>query len=282
MKKIKIKVPAKINLTLDVLGEKDGYHEIESLVASIDLYDTIIVKPRKENVISVNFREIPQGLNGKKSNAHLAAEMFKKEFGVGGADIIIEREIPVAAGLGGSSADIAGVLKGLCRFFGVNRDVKFIADSLGSDVSYMLNGGFAVMKGRGEKVEFIQNVKRTFYLVIVLGSRGVSAGESYKGFDDLGKKTVKSTPIALKLLREDDSDNFLKVLKNDLYLSSAAILPEIQSTAERLGEYGTALMTGSGSAVYGIYKTKKERDSAYKILRLFYGDRLLKAQTVKY
>ena len=280
MKKIKIKIPAKINLTLDVLGEKDGYHEIESLVASIDIYDTVIVKPRKENVISINFSGVPIGLNGKKSNAYFAAEMFKKEFGVGGADINISRDIPVAAGLGGSSADIAGVLKGLSRFFGVNRDVKFIADSLGSDVSYMLNGGFAVMKGRGEKVEFIQNVKRTFYLVIVLGSRGVSAGESYKGFDKLGKKTVKITPIALKLLQEDDADNFLKVLKNDLYLSSAAILPEIQNTAERLGEYGKALMTGSGSAVYGIYKTKKERDSAYEFLRIFYGDRILKAQTV--
>ena len=119
-----------------------------------------------------------------------------------------------------------------------------------------------------------------FYLVIVLGSRGVSAGESYKGFDKLGKKTVKITPIALKLLQEDDADNFLKVLKNDLYLSSAAIVPEIQNTAERLGEYGKALMTGSGSAVYGIYKTKKERDSAYEFLRIFYGDRILKAQTV--
>ena len=280
MRKIKIKVPAKINLTLDVLGEKDGYHEIESLVASVDLYDTVIIKPRKENVISVNFREMPKGLNGKKSNAHLAAEMFKREFGVGGADIFIERNIPVASGLGGSSADIAGVLKGLGRFFGVSRDVKFIADSLGSDVSYMLKGGFAVMKGRGEKVEFIEGIKRTFYLLIVLGSQGVSTGESYNGYDELGKTYAKITPVALKLLQEDDTDNFLKVLKNDLYPSSAKILHEIQDTMGRLKEYGTALMTGSGSAVYGIYKTKKERDSAYKILHLFYGDKILKAQTV--
>ena len=280
MRKIKIKIPAKVNLTLDVSGIKDGYHEIESLVASIDLYDTVIIKPRKENVITVNFSGVPIGLNTKKSNAHLAAEMFKKEFGVGGADITIKRDIPVAAGLGGSSADIAGVLKGLCKFFGVNRDVTFIANNLGSDVSYMLNGGYAVMKGRGEKVEYIQGVKRTFYLLIVVGSKGVSAGESYTGYDKLDKKPDKITPVALKLLQDDDVDNFLKVLKNDLYLSSSEILPEIRDTAERLSEYGTALMTGSGSAVYGIYKTKKERDSAYDFLRIFYGDRLLKAQTI--
>lgn len=280
MRKIKIKIPAKVNLTLDVSGIKDGYHEIESLVASIDLYDTVIIKPRKENVITVNFSGVPIGLNAKKSNAHLAAEMFKKEFGVGGADITIKRDIPVAAGLGGSSADIAGVLKGLSKFFGVNRDVTFIANNLGSDVSYMLNGGYAVMKGRGEKVEYIQGVKRTFYLLIVVGSKGVSTGESYTGYDKLDKKPDKITPVALKLLQDDDVDNFLKVLKNDLYLSSSEILPEIRDTAERLSEYGTALMTGSGSAVYGIYKTKKERDSAYDFLRIFYGDRLLKAQTV--
>lgn len=280
MRKIKIKIPAKINLTLDVLGVKDGYHEIESLVASISIYDTITVRPRKENVISINFEGIPIGVNGKKSNAYLAAEMFKKEFGTGGADIYINRNIPVAAGLGGSSADIAGVLKGLSRFFGVKRDLNFIADSLGSDVSYMLSGGFAVMKGRGEQVEFITDIKRTFYLLIVLGTQGVSTGESYKGYDKLGKTFALSTPLALKLLKAGDADNFLKALKNDLYLSSAEILPEIQDTAERLKEYGTAVMTGSGSAVYGIYKTKKERDSAYKILRLFYGDRLLKAQTL--
>ena len=281
MRKVKIKVPAKINLTLDILGIKDGYHEIQSLVASIDVYDTVIIKPRKENVITVNFCGIPIGVNGKKSNAYLAAEMFKKEFGVGGADITIKRDIPVAAGLGGSSADIAGVLKGLGKFFGVKRDLNFIADSLGSDVSYMLRGGYAVMKGRGEKVEFIKDVKRTFYLLVVVGSKGVSTGESYKGYDKLGKVSSISTPLALKLLKEDDADNFLKVLKNDLYCSSAEILPEIKDTVERLSEYGTAVMTGSGSAVYGIYKTKRERDSAYKYLRLFYGDRLLKAKTIK-
>ena len=280
MKKIKVKVPAKINLTLDVLGQKDGYHEIESLVASIDIFDTVTIRPRKENVITLNFKGVPTGVSGTKSNAYRAAETFKKEFGTFGADIVIERDIPVAAGLGGSSADIAGVLNGLGRFFDVKRDLNFIADNLGSDVSYMLKGGFAVMKGRGEKVEFIKGIKRTFYILIVLGSKGVSTGDSYNGFDKLGKAYTHNTPIAVKFLRDDDAENLFTTLKNDLYESSAKILPEITETVERLSEHGKALMTGSGSAVYGIYKTKKERDSAYKYLRIFYGDRLIKAQTV--
>lgn len=280
MRKVKVKVPAKINLTLDILGAKDGYHVIESLVASVDIYDVITIKPRKENVISVSFGGIPIGLNGKKSNAYLAAEMFRKEFGTGGADIYIERNIPVAAGLGGSSADIAGVLNAMGRFYDVKRDFGYIANNLGSDVAYMLHGGYAVMKGRGDKVEFIDDVKRTFYIIIVLGSAGVAAGESYKGYDKIGKTYAHNTPIALRLLKEDDVQNFFHTLKNDLYESSGEILPEIKETAERLKDFGAAVMTGSGSAVYGIYETKKERDRAYKALFAEYGERLIKTRTV--
>ncbi|MBO4252279.1 MAG: 4-(cytidine 5'-diphospho)-2-C-methyl-D-erythritol kinase [Clostridia bacterium] len=280
MKKIKIKVPAKINLTLDILGAENGYHEIESLVASIDIYDTVTIRKRKESAITINFRGVPIGISGNKSNAYIAAEKFKKEFGTLGADIVIERNIPVAAGLGGSSADVAGVLNGLGKLFDIKRDLNFIADTLGSDTSYMLKGGYAVMKGRGERVEFIGGVKSTFYLLIAIGSRGVSTGESYGGYDKLKKNHKRATDIALKLLTEGDADNFLTTLKNDLYESSASILPEIRETVERLKEFGAAVMTGSGSTVYGIYKTKKERDEAYKFLRIFYGDKLLKAQTL--
>lgn len=280
MKKVKVKIPAKINLTLDIEGAKDGYHLIESLVASVDVYDTVTVKARKENVISLTFGGVRVGVREKNSGAYFAAEKFRREFGGGGADIRIEREIPVAAGLGSSSADIAGVLLALAKLYGINRDLTYIANALGSDVSYMLKGGFAVMKGRGEKVESVGGVKRAFYLVIVTATGGVSTAESYKGFDRIGKLYPKNTSAAVSLLKEDDAENLFKVLKNDLYESSASILPEIQETVSRLKQYGAALMTGSGSAVYGIYKTKKERDYAYKSLYKDYGERLIKAKTI--
>ena len=280
MKKVKVKIPAKINLTLDIEGVKDGYHLLESLVASIDLYDTVTVKARKENFIGISFGGVKIGVKEKNSNAYYAAEKFRKEFSGGGAEIHLERNIPVAAGLGGSSADIAGVLVAMAKLYGVNRDLTAIASELGSDVAYMLKGGFAVMKGRGEKVESVEGVKRRFYILIVKGKGGVSTADSYNGFDELGKLYPKNTSAAVKLLKEDDADNFFAVLKNDLYESSALILPEIKETVERLSNYGAAVMTGSGSAVYGIYKTKKERDKVYKALFSDYGERLIKTKTL--
>ena len=280
MKKAKVKIPAKINLTLDIQGVLDGYHILESLVASIDLFDEISVKPRKDDIISVRFCGIPVGVKSNESNAYFAADKFRKEFATGGVDVIIDRRIPVAAGLGGSSADIAGVLSAMKKLYKIKRDITFIANSMGSDVAYMLKGGYAVMKGRGDKVESVTGIKRNFYLLIITNAKGVSSAESYKGYDKIGKMYPKNTSAAVSLLKEDDADNFFSVLKNDLYESSALILPEIKTTVERLKKYGTALMTGSGSAVYGIYKTEKERDRAYKTLRREYGKRLIKAKTL--
>ncbi len=280
MKKVKVKTPAKINLTLDITGAKNGYHVIESLVASIDVFDVIRVKKRKDNYIGVSFSGLPSGVADEKSNAYLAAKAFVKEFGTGGAEITIERHIPAAAGLGGSSADIAGVLAAMGKLYRINRDLSYIANGLGSDVAYMLKCGYAVIKDRGEIVESVSGVKNMFYILIVAGSQGVSTSESYKGYDKIGKSYRRRTAAAVNFLREDDCENFFKVLKNDLYFSSARILPEIKGTLARLKKFGAAVMTGSGSAVYGIYKTKRARDKVYKALLSDYGDRLIKAKTL--
>ena len=280
MKKATVKIPAKINLTLDIEGVKNGYHVLSSLVVSVDIYDKITVRPRKEDVISISFCGLPVGVNGKNSNAYFAADKFRREFSTGGVDICVERNIPAGAGLGGSSADMAGVLSAMKRLFDVKRDVYYIAENLGSDVVYMMNGGCAVMKDRGEIIEPISGVKRRLYFIIVTGTAGVSTGECYRGFDKQGKIYIRNTPIAVKLLQEDDPDNLFKVIKNDLYESAKTILPEIETTLERLKQFGEACMTGSGSAVYAVFKDKKKRDKAYKALLPEFGARLLKAQTV--
>lgn len=279
MKKITIKIPAKINLTLDVLGIKNGYHEISSLVVSLDIYDVVTVRKRKEDAISLDFSGAPIYCETKKSNAYFAAEAFKKEFSVGGVAITIKRSIPVAAGLGGSSADIAGVLCGMKKLFGINKDLGFIAEKLGSDVNYMMQGGYAVISDRGEIVTPV-DAKRKIYAVILLGSKGVSAGESYKRYDKLGKVYAKSTDVAVGFLKNDDGENFFKVLKNDLTAGSAEVLPEINYSLGVLKDFGTALMTGSGSAVYAVFLQKAKRDKAYKKLKQVFGIRVLKAETV--
>lgn len=280
MKKVKVKIPAKLNLTLDVLGEKDGYHEIESLVASVNVYDTITVRQRRENIVSITFKGEPINLPPMNSSAYFAAQEFKKEFSGDGVDITIERSIPASAGLGGSSADIAGVLVALKKFYGISESAEHIANKLGSDVAYMMRGGFAVMKNRGEQVEFLEDVKMKLYVIILKGTKGVSTGECYKKFDQLGKKFHKNTPIATRFLQDNDAKNLFGTFKNDLYESAKLILPEIEKNLISLKVFGTALMTGSGSATFAAFKTKKERDKAFKKLFLVFGDRVIKAETV--
>ncbi len=278
--KVKIKIPAKINLTLDVLGVKDGYHKISSLVASVNLYDAISLSARKDNEVNISFRGLPVGIGEKDSLAFKAAKLFMDEFSVSGADIEITRAIPAGGGLGGSSADVAGVLLGMKKLYGVSRDMDNLAARLGSDTAYMLKGGYAVLKGRGEKIRSLPEIKKKFYLLIIACDKGVSSGECYAEFDRQGKKYPQRTGGAARLLAEGDTENFLKTLKNDLYLPACEFVPEIRDNVNALILYGAACMTGSGSAVYGIYPDKKTQNQVYKKLYPVYGKRLIKAKTI--
>ena len=199
---------------------------------------------------------------------------------VKGADIEITRSIPAGGGLGGSSADVAGVLLGMKKLYGVSRDMDNLASRLGSDTAYMLKGGYAVLKGRGEKIRSLPEIKKKFYLLIIACDKGVSSGECYAEFDRQGKKYPQRTGGAARLLAEGDTENFLKTLKNDLYLPACEFVPEIRDNVNALILYGAACMTGSGSAVYGIYPDKKTQNQVYKKLYPVYGKRLIKAKTI--
>ena len=152
---VKIKSYAKINLTLEILGVEGGYHLLDSLVASVDMFDLIVLKKRKDKLSRVVMKGMgSESIPPEKNVALKAAELFSETFSKGGAEITVYKNIPIGAGLGGSSADAAGVLNGMAKLYGVEdrEKLKALADSLGSDTGYMLSGGFARMQGRGEKV----------------------------------------------------------------------------------------------------------------------------------
>ena len=280
--KVKVKIPAKINLTLDITGFKGGYHTLNSLVASVNIYDAIRLSKRNDGAVNVTFSGLPSGVSGENSLAKKAAELFMNEFSTTGADIEINRGIPAGGGLGGSSADAAGVLLGMSRLYGVRRDMSALANMLGSDTAYMLCGGYAVLKGRGEKIAPVSAAGKRLYLLFITEEKGVSSAECYKTYDLRGEKFLSSTEGAARLFKEGDAENFFKTLKNDLYPAAAEIFPEVEKNLEALKRYGSAVMTGSGSAVYGIYKTRRERNAVYKKLLPEYGKKLLKAHTVRF
>lgn len=281
MRKTVIKAPAKINLTLDVLGVENNYHQIETLVSTIDLYDKITITPRKDSHINLVMKGLAVDCPITENNAYKAGKLYMDKVSSTGADIVIEKNIPCGAGLGGSSADISGVLNGMQKAYKKDADLLELANALGSDSGYLLGGGYAILSGRGEKITKT-DIDKKLYLIIITEDKPVSSRASYKTFDKLGKNYKPCTKKAEKALKENDFEKFCSVIKNDLYNASCQIVENIKVNLENLGKAGAMarVMTGSGSAVIGIFNDKKQRDKAYKKLLPLYETRLIKAQTV--
>ena len=279
MKSLKINAPAKVNFTLDVAQGQNGFHDISSLVNTISLCDVIKVKKRKDDKIILKCKGVNPECDVQNNNAYKTAKEFVGEFATGGATITLKKKIPVGGGLGGSSADVAGVLNALKALYGVEKDLSYIANRLGSDTAYMLNGGWAVIQGRGEIITPV-DARAKFYLVMLTCDCGVGAGACYKKFDELGIVSSPTTSLAVDSLKKGDMPTFYSCLKNDLYLPAKTFASEIESNLEFLKVFAPAVMTGSGSVTVALFTDKKLRNSAYKKLRKIYGKKVLKAQTV--
>ena len=150
---IEIEAHAKVNLTLEVLGKRDdGFHDIVSIMQTIDLHDTVTLKAADGLTLACD----DPGLDGDDNLAIIAARKLRDVAGVNlGAEIHLEKRIPVASGLGGGSSDAAAALTGLNQLWGLDIDLaalEKIAVEIGSDVPYFLSGGTALVQGRGEHV----------------------------------------------------------------------------------------------------------------------------------
>ncbi len=255
----KVKTYAKINLTLNICGASDGFHDIESLVASIDLCDTVILSPRKDDKIILKMRGSGEDIPTEKNNAYKAAKFFSETFKTGGADIEIIKRIPLAGGLGGSSADAAGVLNAMKKAYEIDEDVKPLADKLGSDTGYMLSGGFAVISGRGERVKKIETDLK-LHLVLIYGKSGVNTADCYKEFDLSGASGILSdNEAAENALKTADLNLLCGEVNNALYLPATRLNGEVKDNLDEMRSLSplTSGMTGSGSTVFGIFETEE-------------------------
>ncbi len=165
---ITIDAHAKLNLTLEVMGKReDGYHEVVSIMQTLELADTLTICPADTLALTCSLPE----LDGPGNLAFSAAELLRSETGVSdGAAIHIEKRIPVAAGLGGGSADAAATLVGLNRLWGLglsNDRLRRIGANLGSDVPFLIEGGTATAIGRGERVRHIPMPKLPWIVIAV-------------------------------------------------------------------------------------------------------------------
>ncbi len=264
MKTVKVKSYAKVNLTLEIVGTEGGYHLLDSLVASVNLYDTLVLKKRKDKLCSIFMKGLGTDISPEENNALKAGEAFAKAFGTTGADITVYKNIPIGAGLGGSSADIAGVLNGMAKLYGVEDTEKLslLADSLGSDVRYMLQGGFARMQGRGERVTPLP-IKERLWLLLICPKTGVSTKDCYRKYDEQAALQTKngrsSTESCIDALLKGDQNEGGRYLTNDLFTPAAALCEDVASAYEAAKGFSPlgASMTGSGSAVFALFETKE-------------------------
>jgi 4-diphosphocytidyl-2-C-methyl-D-erythritol kinase len=277
---VREKVPAKINLTLDVLGVEGKFHKIESLVASIDIYDAITLLKRNDRRVTLKTFGLPIGCSMHDNNAVKAAQLFIKTFSTKGVNIIINKRIPVGGGLGGSSADIAAVLRGMKKLYNVDCDLKPLADQLGSDATYMLDGGYAIIRGRGTEVERIE-VKHPLNLLVISSQGEISAKTCYGKYDELGVVSQPCTADAVKLLKSGKVKDLGAIMKNDLQ-PAAESLVDIRLAKLALEEVGAikASVSGSGPTVFGVFKNREQRDQAFKRLSPLFRSRVIKANTI--
>lgn len=257
---LRLNAHAKINLTLDVLSRRpDGYHEVEMIMQSIALHDTLEMELDKEIVLTVSGIRVTAG----QDNLVLrAARLLQQQAGPeAGARIHLHKEIPVAAGLAGGSTDAAAALRGLNRLWNLglgNEQLVKLAAQLGADVSFCLTGGTAVARGIGEILTPLPPVP-AFGVVLVKPAFEVSTAAVYRGLDlaDLGRRP--DTPAMVGALQKGDLDLVARNLCNVLESVTLKLHPELQTIKKRLQEAGCrgVLMSGSGPTVFGLTADQK-------------------------
>ncbi len=274
---MKIRAPAKINLRLRVVGKrKDGYHLIDTIVVPVSLYDEIeITKKRTHGAGEMNSKHLevtcdhPLVPGGEKNLAYQAASTLLKHKEIReSVHIHISKRIPVGAGLGGGSSDAAAVLVGLNRLLGLDYSLKKlekIALSLGADVPFFIKRVPARARGVGERLTPIRGFS-PFWLVIAYPGFPVSTAWVYGNLRPKLTKSSVNTSI-ISLLRSPDK--IRRLLVNDLETVTASRYPKIGLLKEKLIRAGAAgaLMSGSGSSVFGVFDSRRRAEQALRRLR---------------
>lgn len=269
-----IEARGKINWSLDILGMRDdGYHIMDMLMQPVTLADTITLKLSEDLTLSTDGTPL---LKADEKHLAIRAARLLKEYTnyPGGASLNVFKRIPVGAGLGGGSADAAAVLWGLNLLWKTNlpqTELEELGLKLGADVPFCLRGGLTRTRGIGEQLEELA-CGRMFSLIIIQPCRGLSTREVFKAFRNTANIHHPETDLAVHALAEGDLIMLRRSLDNVLQPVSSAMRPEIGNAILKLRESGAeaALMTGSGSAVFGVYRTPAKARSALTSLSLLW------------
>ncbi len=265
---MRVKQNCKINIGLQVLNKRtDGYHDLVSIFAPISLYDILCFRVIPKG-IKVKMRDIPQ----EQNIVYQTAKLIQQEYGVEkGIYVRINKKIPIAAGLGGGSADAAMTIKMCSKLWKLNlsrEEMISIAEKIGSDVPFFVHNKLAIVRGRGERIEELNSAIKLFIL-LVKPDFGFQTKEVFTHLIQEKEKNKMETVIIG--FKENELKKITQSIQNDLekgILYDTEKAQEILKIKKELLEVGalSSSMSGSGSCVYGIFKNQEELKKAQKKL----------------
>lgn len=245
---------AKINLGLYVTEKRhDGFHNIESLFLPISLCDVLEARPRADEQYHLTIEGISVDGDTSRNLCSKAYHLLKEDFALSGIDVVLLKNIPLGAGLGGGSSDGAFMLRLLNDLFNLNLgldELKNYAAQLGSDCPFFIENVSSFVSGRGEKLEPVDLGLSGKKLVIVHPGIHISTAEAYRLIHP------KPSPVQLRSLASVPLDRWRNEVENDFELQIAKSYPVIQQIKNELYDAGAiySSMSGSGSSVYGIFE----------------------------
>ena len=268
---VTVLAPAKLNLSLDVVGTlPNGYHDLDMVMQTIDLYEKIILKTSRDLRLSLPGSFVPA--NDKNTAVKAALAFFDYTGLLAGVDINVYKRVPVRAGMAGGSADAAGVLVGLNELYGAKLSMSelcAIGAGIGADVPFALLGGTCRVRGVGDLMKAMPPCPDCRF-VVVMPSVGVSTPEAFARYDTMGSPVHPDCEAQEQAIRKNDLPAVCAAAGNALEHCSGAV--ETPAICEILRANGaiTAQMTGSGAAVFGIFADESQARAAAAVLRKGY------------
>jgi len=268
---VEVLAPAKLNLFLEVLARRpDGYHEIESLMVNVNLYDTLTVSELDSESIVLECDD-PSLPTGSENLVVKAAERLKAVTGCPrGARITLRKVIPAQAGLAGGSSDAAAALVALNRLWNLETPapaLESVAAEIGSDVAFFLHGPSAICRGRGEQVEDMA-LGRDLHFVLVAPHVGLSTADVYRNLGPAG--TPRRIEPVLDALAHGGPAALGRSLFNRLQPVAETLRPELIRVRDALANLDPpldgSLMSGSGSAYFGLCRDSAAAERAAEAL----------------
>lgn len=255
--------PAKVNLFLKIVSRRpDGYHNLVSIVDIVSLYDVIHLQPVPDDIVTVKDRGnvLP---DGPANTIYRAVMALKEKYNINsGVHVFVEKNIPIGSGLGGPSSNAATALKEMASIWGLSPGgdaLRELGATVGADVPLFLYGRPCIMRGVGDKISPI-DLPPLWYL-IVYPHVSISTRAVYGAL----KIVLRKNQNDVKLMGKFDTFRDISViLENDLEKVGIGMCPAIQTIKDRLIEAGSvgALMSGSGSSVFGIFENKEKAEKA--------------------